>query len=184
MARNLAPLGADRKLTYFIIFHSVIVWPRSLSKDFTQQSHWQNHLAAKIMFQSIPSVPILPGHLSFCFGQVKNAPRWDQAFIQKLRPTVELKNRVQMPQPRTTPKLYFPVNKLQIPYYLKSLIIWSKRVKRPTQCKSPIAASCSHSKKDHIHLININDRTTKYLSYFRRRIKRIINKQPISTSDH
>ena len=68
------------------------------------------------MFQSIPSVPILPGHLSFCFGQVKNAPRWGRAFIQKPRPTVGLKNRVQMPQPRTTPKLYFPVNKLQIPY--------------------------------------------------------------------
>ena len=36
-------------------------------------------------------------------------------------------------------------------------------MKRPTQCKSPIAASRNHSKKlDHIHLININDRTTNY----------------------
>ena len=32
-------------------------------------------------------------------------------------PTVGLENRVQMPHPGTTPKLYFPVNKLQIPYF-------------------------------------------------------------------
>ena len=31
-------------------------------------------------------------------------------------PTVGLKNRVQLPHPGTTPKLFFPVNKLQILY--------------------------------------------------------------------
>ena len=31
-------------------------------------------------------------------------------------PTVALKKRVQMPYPRTTPNLFFPVNKRQIPY--------------------------------------------------------------------
>ena len=31
-------------------------------------------------------------------------------------PKVGLKNRMQMPHPGTTPKLYFPVNELQIPY--------------------------------------------------------------------
>ena len=38
---------------------------------------------------------------------------WGRAFKQN--PMVGLKNRVQMPHPGTTPKLYFPVNKLQIP---------------------------------------------------------------------
>ena len=38
-------------------------------------------------------------------------------------PTVGLENRVQMPHPGTTPNLYFPVNKLQIPYLGKSVII-------------------------------------------------------------
>ena len=37
--------------------------------------------------------------------------------LEKLQsPTEELKKRVQMPHPGTTPKLYFPVNKLQIIY--------------------------------------------------------------------
>ena len=45
-----------------------------------------------------------------------------------------LSNRVQMPQPGTTPKLHFPVNKQQIPIYGKSVIIWSNsHVKHPTQ---------------------------------------------------
>ena len=45
------------------------------------------------------------GRLSFCFGKAANFS------------TVGLKNRVQMrhPGPRTTLKLRFPVNKLQIP---------------------------------------------------------------------
>ena len=41
------------------------------------------------------------------------------------------------PIPRTTPKLHFPLNKLKIPYiYGKSVMIWSKRVKHPTQIDS------------------------------------------------
>ena len=45
-------------------------------------------------------------------------------FWKAANPTVGLKNRVQMPHPGTTPKLYFPVNKLQMPYlWPKSLII-------------------------------------------------------------
>ena len=43
------------------------------------------------------------GRLSFCFGKAANFS------------TVGLKNRVQMPHPKTTLKLRFPVNKLQIP---------------------------------------------------------------------
>ena len=48
------------------------------------------------------------------FGKAANAPRWGRQSYKN--PTVGLKNRVQMPHPGTTPKLYFPVNKLQIPY--------------------------------------------------------------------
>ena len=45
-------------------------------------------------------------------------------FWKAANPTVGLKNRVQMPHPGTTPKLYFPVNKLRMPYlWPKSLII-------------------------------------------------------------
>ena len=36
-----------------------------------------------LMAQSIPSVPIPPGHLSFSFGKAANAPRLGWAFIQK-----------------------------------------------------------------------------------------------------
>ena len=43
------------------------------------------------------------GRLLFCFGKAANFS------------TVGLKNRVQIPHPRTTLKLRFPVNKLQIP---------------------------------------------------------------------
>ena len=70
------------------------------------------------MAQSIPSVPILPGHLSgIChFVLEKLQMSHDGARRSYKNPTVRLKNRVQMPHPRTTPKLYFPVNKLQIPY--------------------------------------------------------------------
>ena len=69
------------------------------------------------MAQSIPSVSIplaFVGYLSFCFGKAANKC-----------PTVGLKNTVQYPKPRTTPKFYFPVNKLQIPMqiYGKSVII-------------------------------------------------------------
>jgi len=44
-------------------------------------------------------------------------------------PTVVLKNRVQMPHPRTTPNLYFPVNnKRQIQYLWE---IWDNLIKAP-----------------------------------------------------
>ena len=66
------------------------------------------------MAQSIPSVPIPAGHLSFGFGKAANAPWWGWASIRN--PTVGTKNRVQMPHPGTTPKLYFPVTKLQMPH--------------------------------------------------------------------
>ena len=70
-----------------------------------------------IMAESIPSVSIPPprggggggafvGHLSFCFGKAANAPQSGWMFIEK--PTVGLKNRVQIPDPWTTPKLHFP----------------------------------------------------------------------------
>ena len=61
------------------------------------------------LWLSPPSVP--PGAFVILFWKAAN-------------PTVGLKNRVQMPHPGTTPKLYFPVNKLQMPYlWPKSLII-------------------------------------------------------------
>ena len=74
------------------------------------------------MAQSIPSVPSPPpGHLSgvceelvILFWKRCKCPGWGPAFIQK--PTVGLKNRVQIPHPRKTRKLYFPVIKLQIPF--------------------------------------------------------------------
>ena len=59
------------------------------------------------MTQSIPSAPIPPG---ICRAFV--ILFWKSCKC----PTVELKNRVQMSHPGTTPKLYFPVNKLQITY--------------------------------------------------------------------
>ena len=72
------------------------------------------------MAQSLLSVANLPfprafvRNLSFCFGKGANAPDGAQRSYKK--PTVGVKNRVQMPHPRTTRKLYFPVNKLQIPF--------------------------------------------------------------------
>ena len=70
------------------------------------------------MAQSIPSVPIPSGHLSgIChFVLEKLQMPHDGAPRSYKNATVRLKNRVQMPHPRTTTKLYFPVNKLQIPY--------------------------------------------------------------------
>ena len=66
-----------------------------------------------IMAESIPSVSIPPppggafvAHLSFCFGKAANAPWLGQMFIEK--PTAGLKNRVQIHDPGTTPKLHFP----------------------------------------------------------------------------
>ena len=70
------------------------------------------------MAQSIPSVPIRQGHLSgIChFVLEKLQMPHGGAGPSYKKPTVGLENRVQMSHPGTTPKLYFPVNKLQIPY--------------------------------------------------------------------
>ena len=79
------------------------------------------------MAQSIPSAPI--PHLkgicrAFLILFLENLQRpYRGAKHSYKNPTVGLKNRVQMPHPGTTPKLHFPVNKLQIPFYGKSLII-------------------------------------------------------------
>ena len=93
-----------------------------------------------IMAESIPSVSIPPprggggafvGHLSFCFGKAANAPRSGQMFIEK--PTVGLKNRVQIPNPGTTPKLHFPA----------ANTIFVGNLEYPDQTHAmPIAPSC------------------------------------------
>ena len=71
--------------------------------------------------QSIPSVPIPPppGNLSglFHFVLEKLQMSHSGAGCSYKNPTVGLKNKVQMPYPAgSTPKLHFPVDKLQIPY--------------------------------------------------------------------
>ena len=48
------------------------------------------------------------GRLSFCFGKAANAPQSGWMFIEKPTVLVGLKNRVQIPDPGTTPKLHFP----------------------------------------------------------------------------
>ena len=67
----------------------------------------------QIMAQSNPSVPIPPGICHFVLEKLQ-MPHGRAGRSYK-NPTVGLKNRVQMPHLGTTPKLYFPVNKLQIP---------------------------------------------------------------------
>ena len=81
----------------------------------------ENQTCLFLMAQSIPSIhmpPPPPRHL----------PDIGHFVLEKLQMphggagrsynncTVGLKNRVQIPHSGTTPKLYFPVNKLQIPY--------------------------------------------------------------------
>ena len=74
------------------------------------------------MAQSIAPPPA-PGHLLsvceefvllICFGKGANAPNGARRSFKN--PTVGLKNRVQIPHPRKTRKLYFPVIKLQISF--------------------------------------------------------------------
>ena len=48
-------------------------------------------------------------------------------------PTVGLKNIVQIPHPGTTPKLYFPVNKLKIPFLWEISNSPIKTCEPPTQ---------------------------------------------------
>ena len=66
------------------------------------------HVRVRVMAQSIPSVPIPfpPTPPGICLTFV---------FFFKC-PMVGPKNRVQMLYLGTTPKLHFPVKKLQIPY--------------------------------------------------------------------
>ena len=67
-------------------------------------------------------------------------------------PTMGLKNRVQMPHPGTTPNLYFPVNKLQIPYLWDiSNNLFKTREAPYANCS---ATSYNYSKKDDIDLFN------------------------------
>ena len=63
---------------------------------------------------------------------------------------VGCKHRVQMPHPRTTPKLHFPVNKLQTPYLLKKLQ-YSDQNARVANRSKPLVISY-YCKKDHIHI--------------------------------
>ena len=53
-----------------------------------------------LMAQSIPSVPIPPGHLSFSFGKAANAPRLGWAFIQKTHSTFEARTSLQKKKDR------------------------------------------------------------------------------------
>ena len=63
------------------------------------------------MAQSIPSVPNPPSprafvrNLSFCFGKGANAP--DGARHSYKKPTVGVKNRVEMPHPQDNTKIIF-----------------------------------------------------------------------------
>ena len=82
-----------------------------------------------IMAQSIPSVPILP---------LPRPPGICGAFVILFWksckcPTVGLKNIVQIPHPWTTPKLYFPVNKLKIPFLWEISNSPIKTCEPPTQ---------------------------------------------------
>ena len=90
----------------------------------------------KSMAQSIPSMHIplrtFVRHLSFCFGKAANAPRRG------------LKIGCKWPT-RDNTKIAFS-SKYHI--YRKSVIIWSF-----------LAGSYNYCKKDHIDLINLNDRT-------------------------
>ena len=55
-------------------------------------------------------------HLSFCFGNTTNAPRWGPAILLKTPRWGIKKKSGQMPHPGATLTLHFPVNKLQMPY--------------------------------------------------------------------
>ena len=114
---------------------------------------------------SIPRVPIPrppppspPGICHFVWEKLQMLHSGDRHSYKN--PMVRLKNRVQMPHPRTTLKLYFPVERLQMPHFKNVLEISNtKHMKHPTQIVIIIA------KKDHIHLININNSDYK-LDYF------------------
>ena len=73
--------------------------------------------------------------------------------------TVGLKNRVQMLNTGTTPKLYFPVNKLQRTYLLISnnLCERVKSVKRPTQIAPSRQLQLLQKKITSILLISITE---------------------------
>ena len=86
--------------------------------------------------------------MHFVLEKMEFMPHGDRGWAFKEKPVV------QMPNPGKTPKLHFPVNKLQKPYYGKSVIWPNSRV---TLRKSLLAASYKYCKKDHIDLINLND---------------------------
>ena len=104
---------------------------------------------------SIPRVPIPrppppspPGIYHFVLEKLQMLHSGDRHLYKN--PTVRLKNRMQMPHPRTTLKLYFPVERLQMAHFCPQLLVISLII---------------IAKKDHIHLININDSDYK-LDYF------------------
>ena len=70
------------------------------------------HVRVRVMAQSIPSVPIPfpPTPPGICLTFV--ILFWKSCKCSMVGP----KSRVQMPYRGTTPKLHFPVKKLQIPY--------------------------------------------------------------------
>ena len=113
--------------------------------------------------QSIPSVPF-PPPTGICHFVLEN---WSCKYPMVgpggsyKNSTVGLNNWVQLPHPETTPKLHFPVNKLQIPYLRKicnNLIKLAREA--PYDWRKPLLAACyNYCKKDHIDLINLNDRT-------------------------
>ena len=68
-----------------------------------------------------------------------------------------------MPHQETTPKLHFPVNKLQIPYLSEICNNLIRRAREAnTLRKSLLAASYNYCKKEHIDLINFNGRTINW----------------------
>ena len=92
-----------------------------LTKDFV----------ACVIAQSIPSLPVPPGHLSFCFGKAASAP--GGAGRSYKNPTVGLENETKRKA--------------------------KKREALHTNCPQPVVNNITAKKITSGHLININDRT-------------------------
>ena len=80
------------------------------------------NLPDQVMAQSIPSMPTSPtpltGHLPLLFGKAANAPWWGR--VVHTETSWWGFKTVQMPHPRTTPKLQYPVNMLQMPFLFEN----------------------------------------------------------------
>ena len=81
-------------------------------------------------------------------------------------PTVRLKNRMQMPHPRTTLKFVFS-SRLGCKCHIFKIMSWKSLTQNTwsTRHKSLVISLIIIAKKDHLHLININDSDYK-LDYF------------------